>query len=123
MKIIKPLQERSSFFDGWETDKAVYNLVCVHCKADNLILFKEMLDAAWGWVEKTEPNERQLVANIFKINLENKSIRSGQHCVVAKKCHECGAQYYAFFWFNEYRNSCYDISLRGIAEKNTEQGA
>jgi hypothetical protein len=119
MKIVEPVQERHAFFNGWETEGAFYDHVCNQCHTKNRIVFKDILDAAWGWREKTNPKHRKMIADIFKIDLANRSIGSGMDAIVTKKCNECDATYYVFFWFYEYRHSCYDISLRGIAKNNT----
>ena len=122
MKIIEPIKERTSFFNGWETDKAFYDLICSQCNQPSRITFNEMLDAAWGWIESMEINERKSVADTFGINLQNKFIGNGMTAVVTKVCPSCGAVHYVFLWFHEYRHSCYDISLRAIAKMSTEQG-
>ena len=122
MKIIEPIMERPSFFNGWETDKAFYDLICSQCNQPSRITFKEMLDAAWGWIERMEITERTSVADAFGIDLQNKYIGNGMTAIVTKICASCGATHYVFLWFDEYRHSCYDISLRAIAKKSTEQG-
>ena len=121
MKIIESIKERKSFFNGWETENAFYDLICSQCKQPARITFKEMLDAAWGWIERMEITERTSVSAAFGIDIRNKSIRDGMTAIVTKTCSGCGATHYAFLWFNEYRHSCYDISLRAIAMKTTEQ--
>ena len=120
MKIIEPIKERPAFFNGWETDKAVCDLICSQCNQQARITFKEMLDAAWRWKERMEITERTAVADAFGIDLRNKSIGTGMTAIVTKTCTGCGATHYAFLWFHEYRHSCYDISLRASAKKNTE---
>jgi hypothetical protein len=122
MIIIEPVKERPAFFNGWETDKAFFDLICSQCKQPARICFKEMLDAAWGWKERMELTERQAVADAFGIDLGNKSIGNGMTAIVTKTCDGCGATHHAFMCFHEYRHSCYDISLRAIGKGNTEQG-
>lgn len=120
MKIVEPVKERPSFFNGWETEAATYSVSCSRCGKPIPTVFKEMLDGAWGWKERLPPGERQDVADTFGINLSNRSIGNGMSAIVKKKCESCGTTHYIYFWFHEYRHSCYDISLRGLAQMETE---
>jgi sarcosine oxidase delta subunit len=122
MKLIQPLKERPSFFDGWETEKATYTFECPHCGSEEKIEFKEMLEAAWGWQERATEKKRKELAEVFKINLSDRNIGHGMKSVVESICSKCARPTYTFFWFQEYRHSCYDISLRASAIENTEQG-
>tara|TARA_B110000003_G_C16560758_1_gene500319 strand:- start:170 stop:556 length:387 start_codon:yes stop_codon:yes gene_type:complete len=120
MKIILPVKERKSYFNGWETEKATYEFECPQCSAKKKIEFKEILDAAWGWHERTKEPKRSLLAKTFGIDLTDRSIRNGMHAVVTTSCSECGIDIYTFFWFQEYRHSCYDISVRALATNRAE---
>ena len=116
MKIIEPTKDRSSFFNGSETIKVKYKFVCSQCRKKSIINFKQILDAAWGWVDKFESEELNKIADTFDINLNNRSIADGMTAIIKHHC-ACGAEHYIYFWFDEYRNSCYDISLKGIVKK------
>lgn len=120
MTIIEPVKKRPSFFNGWDTESATYDFVCSACGDLTHVAFKEMLDAAWGWQEMFRPSERQFIAGIFGIDLSNKSIGNGMSAIVTKQCASCEVIHDIYFWFHEYRHSCYDISLRGIARRTTE---
>ena len=122
MKLIQPLKERTSFFDGAETANATYWFECPHCGSEEKIEFKDMLEAAWGW-EEMMPKKKQIeLAKVFQIDLSDRSIRHGMKSVVESICSTCENPTYTFFWFQEYRHSCYEISLRASAIENTEQG-
>jgi hypothetical protein len=123
MKLVQPIQERESFFNGWETDNACYRFDCPHCSSKLNIKFKQMLDAAWGWQERTPGQTRNALASIFKIDLSDRNIGSGMKAVVETECPNCRRPTFTFFWFHEYRHSCYDISLRASAIQETEQAA
>ena len=115
MRIIESVKEREPFFDGWETDKAVFNYSCDQCKASIVISFKDMLNAAWGWIEKTKEDQKTAIAAAFGIDLEDKFIGNGMSSVVTKVCPKCNQTHHIFFWFHEYRNSCYRIVFKGLA--------
>ncbi len=123
MKITKPLKERESFFNGWETDKATYKFDCSNCGCEEAITFKQILDAAWGWQERTPEEKRNALAKVFEIDLSDSNISSGMKAVVETECAKCKQATFTYFWFNEYRHSCYDISFRASAIQDTEQGA
>ena len=119
MKLITPSQVRRPFFDGWETDRATYRFPCDSCGSDIAVTFTEMLQAAWGWKDKTAEPERTTLAAIFHIDLARRSIADGMDAVVRSSCPNCGAVYFSHFWFHEYRHSAYQISLRAIASNAT----
>ena len=120
MRLIEQVRQRPSFLDGWETDKATFAFRCPHCEEAMSVTFKEMLDAAWGWKDGTAPLLRERLGATFAINLNNRSIGSGMAAVVSKACAKCRTDYHFYFWLDEYRNSCYAIGLRAIAEGDTE---
>lgn len=125
MILYEPIKDREPFFTGWDTNEATYEKRCPHCRERISVVFKEMLDAAWGWRDRMDPSLRDLLAKVFGIDLTNRSIGSGMPGVVAKKCESCGASSYFYFSFLEISNSVYRISLRAAAtdEPNeTEQG-
>ncbi|MFO8009652.1 MAG: hypothetical protein R6U89_02455 [Dehalococcoidia bacterium] len=117
MKIIEQVKEREPFFDGWETEKVGFTFRCDHCRTSCIISFKEILDAAWGWKESMAVDQKKAVALAFGIDLDNRNIGNGMNAVVTKVCANCKKTFYVFFWFHEYRHSCYQISLRGLAEE------
>jgi len=119
MKLIQPLKERPPFFDGWKTKKATYKFECPHCGSEEKIEFKEMTEAAWRWEERATENKRRELAEVFKIDLSDRYIGQGMTSVVESICSKCANPTYTYFWFNEYRNSCYAISLRASAIENT----
>jgi hypothetical protein len=117
MKIVLEYKERPAFFNGWKTEDATYRFSCAACGAKIAIGFSEMLNAAWSWKEKAEEVEKQSLAQVFHIDLARRSIASGMDAVVRSSCPKCEAVYFAYFWFHEYRNSCYSISIRSIATR------
>jgi len=119
MTVIEPVANRAPFFDGGETNNVKYVFSCPSCGTESIVVFKDMLQAAWGWREKTERNLRLSIACHFGINLNNNSIGSGMDAVVVSQCSKCSEQTFIYFWFHEYRNSCYRISLRGLAFNNS----
>ena len=119
MTTIQPVKTRKPFFDGWETDKVHYTFSCYSCGTDATIGFKDMLHAAWGWKENTEPELRASLATHFGIDLTNKYIGEGMNAVVISQCSKCSRRTFIYFWFHEYRNSCYQISLRGLSSDDT----
>jgi hypothetical protein len=90
IKIIETIKKRKAFFDGWETSKASYTISCAQCRTENVIVFKEILDAAWSWKETTENKEKHAIAGTFGIDLDNKWIGDGMDAVVTKICAGCG---------------------------------
>jgi hypothetical protein len=76
-----------------------------------------MLDAAWSWREKMKEEDRVAVAQLFGIDLANRSIADGMDAVVEKVCAPCGSHNLLHFRFHEYRHSCYEISTRAIARR------
>jgi hypothetical protein len=115
MKTIEPFRLREPFFDGWKTDKVRYPFSCPSCDKGKDIRFAEICEAAWGWRERTEVRLRSSIASHFGIDLTSRYIGDGMDAVIASKCVRCNQVTYVYFWFHEYRNSCYEISLRGIA--------
>ena len=83
MKLIKPLKERPLFFEGANTRKATFKYKCFSCNRENEVRFNEILESAWGWRELTQSNEREKLASLFQINLDDKSIASGMDAVVS----------------------------------------
>jgi hypothetical protein len=120
MKLVQRLRERESFFNGWKIEKATYKFQCSHCGSNLNIKFKQMLDAAWGWQERTPDETRKALALIFEIDLTGRNSGSGMDAVVESECAKCKRTTFTFFWFDEYRQSCYDISLRGSAVQESE---
>ena len=118
METLEETRRRRPFFDGADTERASYDLRCDKCDAIINVRFKQMLDAAWGWREKTNSSLASRIAKQFRIDLENKSIRGGMDAVVSCRCPNCGRKLFGCFWFHEYRHSCYAISLRGVAADN-----
>lgn len=116
MKLLEPVKTRKPFFDGWETDKVKFTFTCSSCGTNASIDFKNILDAAWSWKDKTEAPIKNELAELFGIALTNKSIGNGMDAVVSSKCLNCRQITYTYFWFHEYRNSCYKIALRGSAQ-------
>jgi len=123
MKLIVPPQVRPPFFDGWETERATYRFACDACNSDIRVTFPELLQAAWGWKDKTAEPERTTIAATFHIDLTRRSIADGMDAVVRSSCPNCGAVYFSHFWFHEYRHSAYQISLRAIASHATPKVA
>jgi len=119
MTTIEPVKMRKPFFDGWETDKVRYAFSCYSCGTEATIGFKNILEAAWGWKEKTELQLRSSVASHFGIDLGNKFIGDGMDAVVISQCSKCSRRTFVYFWFHEYRHSCYQISLRGLSSNDT----
>lgn len=115
MKIIDSVSKRKPFFDGWETEKVKHNFSCASCGARESIIFKSILDAAWGWKERTEAYVCIELAELFGIDLKNKFIGNGMDAVVTTKCSHCDEITYTYFLFNEYRHSCYQITYLGSA--------
>lgn len=115
MKIVDPVKTREPFFDGWETEKVKHRFACASCGARECINFKPILDAAWGWKERTESPIKIKLAELFSIDLKNKYIGNGMDAVVTTKCSHCEEITYTYFWFNEYRHSCYQITYLGSA--------
>lgn len=115
LRTIEKVDIRVPFFSGWDTTKANYVYNCPHCKNELHIAFSAMLNAAWGWKEDDTIQPKYQIANHFGINLENKSIGTGMDAVVLCICSHCQERSIIDFWFNEYRNSCYEISLKGMA--------
>jgi hypothetical protein len=119
MTTLEPIKAREPFFDGWETDKVTHTFSCHACGAEVSVGFGDMHHAAWGWRERTEPQLRSSLATHFGIDLTNKYIGDGMDAVVVAHCPKCGGKTYLYFWFHEYRHSCYQISLRGAAADDT----
>lgn len=115
MKIIETVKARKPFFDGWETEKVKHTFTCSSCGAEGCINFKLILDAAWDWKERTESPVKIKLAELFDIDLKNKFIGNGMDAVVSTKCSNCEGITYTYFYFHEYRNSCYQIAFRGSA--------
>ena len=80
-----------------------------------------MLHAAWGWQDRTPDETRNALALIFKIDLSDRNIGSGMNAVVETACAKCKRTTFTYFWFHEYRHSCYDIAMRASAIQETEQ--
>ena len=115
MKLVLASEERPPFFDGWKTDEAIYSSACDSCGREMTVHFPAMLDAAWSWREKMKEVDRAAVARVFRIDLANRSIAKGMDAVVDQVCSHCGSRHLLHFHFHEYRHSCYEISIRGIA--------
>ena len=120
METLEETQKRRPFFDGADTERATYSLRCDQCGTTIKVRFKQMLDAAWGWRDRTDPDLASRIAKQFRIDLKNTSIRGGMDAVVSCKCPNCGRKLYGYFWFPEYRHSCYEISMYGIAADASE---
>ena len=123
MKLYQQIKDRQPFFTGWDTKSAVFDSGCPHCAAKLQVKFKEMLDAAWGWQDRIDQRVRESLAEVFGINLSNRSIGSGMPGVVVKTCQDCGAKAYFFFNFLETSNSVYSISLRAAAINESDADA
>lgn len=119
MTIIEPVKTRKPFFDGWETDQVCYVHACHRCAAKAKIGFREIHAAAWGWRENTEEQLRSSLASHFGIDLSSKYIGNGMDAVVLSQCQKCSDTNFIYFWFHEYRHSCFEISLRGSAASHT----
>jgi hypothetical protein len=121
MILCQPIKERLPFFQGWDTESAVFDTGCPHCKERLQVKFKEMLDAAWGWKDRMDEQLRDPLAKIFEINLSNRSIAMGMPGVVVRTCPNCQKSSYFYFHFNETSNSVYSISLRAAATEEPNQ--
>jgi hypothetical protein len=119
MRTIEPVREREPFFDSWETKKFHYAFSCSSCGTEAAIEFDEILESAWGWKENTEQHLKWAIASHFGIDLTNKYIDLGMDAVVVWQCAKCSHKTFVYFWFHEYRNSCYQISLRGLSSDET----
>jgi len=115
MNLYLPIKDREPFFQGWDTNEASFDSGCPHCKARLRIEFKDMLDAAWGWSDRMEEPLRGELADVFGIDISNRSIGDGMPGVVAKFCPDCRMSSYFYFSFQETSNSVYRISLRAAA--------
>ena len=115
MKLILPPLVRRPFLDGEDPTHATYRFSCGSCHSAITITFSEILHAAWGWKDKTAEPERTTLAAMFHIDLARRSIADGMDAVVRSSCPKCGAVHFSHFWFHEYRNSVYQISIRAIA--------
>lgn len=121
MQLYEVVKDREPFFTGWETESAIFDTRCPHCKANIQIKFKEMLDAAWGWQDRLNPRLLKPLASVFNINLSNRSIVNGMPGVVASECLDCGICSFFYFNFRETSHSVYSISLRGAATEKPIQ--
>lgn len=115
MTTIEPVEAREPFFDGWETGTCCYTYRCRSCGTEVTIGFSEINDAAWGWREKTEGRLRSTLAAHFRIDLGDTYIGNGMDAVVVSPCPKCAHTTCVYFWVNEYRHSCYQVSLRGLS--------
>jgi len=114
IEIIEPIKSRSPYFDGWDTNKAAFLYSCNDCKADLKVLFTDILEAAWGWKYEDNKEQINIIADIFEIDLTNKSIENGMNAIIINECHNCKSIQVINLILDEYRNSCYKISLRSI---------
>lgn len=121
MILFQPIKDRLPFFQGWDTESAVFDTGCPHCKERLQVKFKEMLDAAWGWQDRMDEQLRESLATIFEINLSNRSIAMGMPGVVSLTCPNCHKSSYFYFHFNETSNAVYSILLRAAATEEPTQ--
>ena len=115
MILTQPIKSREPFFTGWDTDSAVYDSGCPHCKVRLQITFKEMLNAAWGKQDRLDELCVENLAKLFDISLSNISMDKGMPFVVARTCKNCNKISFFHFDFRETSNSVYSISLRAAA--------
>lgn len=119
MNTIEPVRTREPFFDGLETGMVHQSYSCPSCGSDVKIGFTDIHHAAWNWRDETEHRLRASLAAHFGIDLTNMYIGDGMDAVVAAQCPRCARTMYVYFWFHEYRHSCYQISLRGVVINET----
>ena len=58
METLEETRKRRPFFDGADTERASYSLRCDQCGTTIKVRFKQMLDAAWGWRDRTDPEDQ-----------------------------------------------------------------
>jgi hypothetical protein len=103
------------YFDGMDTENAIYQFTCAMCNAGLAIPFSLVHRGAWGWREHFAEADVRTIEGFF-------SIERGRHVpptpwpsVSSIECSSCRAKHIFYATYDEYKNSVFRITARGLA--------
>ena len=112
IRLVGRLSEEN-YFDGWDTSLANYKCQCSECGTELVIDFATVHSGAWGWKESFTQVEIDTLASTFILPTGR-----GAHpwpSLSRVACAACKAVFIFYAGFDEYRQSAYRLTARGLA--------
>ena len=121
--ILTPSYFRKPDFDSVGMVENSFKFICVNCQKKVEIEFESIIGKEWSWHDKFDEKTNTEIKQFYDMNAVNKAPDGGWTAIDKCHCKNCQTQYLIYAGVDEYRNSCYAITMQGITEILEDESA